>query len=79
MIFVGLVFVVNSLDSLIRLYATNLGWGKDKLGNTYYPIQFALVCAYFFTPFRIEWVGLVVLGVYSVVFAVIARNTVHVR
>lgn len=30
MIFVGLVFVVNSLDSLIRLYATNLGWGKDR-------------------------------------------------
>lgn len=82
MIFVGLVFVVNSLDSLIRLYASNLGWGKDRLGTAYYPIQFALqfalVCAYFFTPFRIEWVGLVVLGLYAVVFTTIARRAAHV-
>ena len=82
MIFVGLVFVVNSLDSLIRLYATNLGWGKDRLGTAYYPIQFALqfalVCAYFFTPFRIEWVGLVVLVLYATVYTTIVRRLAHV-
>ncbi|MCB1445568.1 MAG: BCCT family transporter [Rhizobiaceae bacterium] len=82
MIFVGLVFVVNSLDSLIRLYAANLNWGKDRFGIAYYPIQFALqftlVCAYFFTPFRIEWVGLVVLGLYAVVYVTIARRSARV-
>lgn len=82
MIFVGLVFVVNSLDSLIRLYAANLNWGKDRFGTAYYPIQFvlqfALVCAYFFTPFRIEWVGLVVLGLYAVVYAAIVTKGARV-
>lgn len=79
MIFVGVVFVVNSLDSLIRLYTTNLGWGKERFGTAYYPIQFllqfAIVCTYFFTPFRIEWVGLVVVGLYAAVYAVIARRS----
>lgn len=82
MIAVGVVFVVNSLDSLIRLYVTNLGWGKHRLGTAYYPIhfvlQFAIVCAYFFTPFRIEWVGLVVVALYAVVYASIARRSAHV-
>lgn len=79
MIFVGVVFVVNSLDSLIRLYTANLGWGKERLGTAYYPVQFALqfaiVCAYFFTPFRIEWVGLVVVGLYAAVYTAIARGS----
>lgn len=78
MIFVGVVFVVNSLDSLIRLYTANLGWGKERVGTAYYPIQFllqlAIVCIYFFTPFRIEWVGLVVVCLYAVVYTAIARR-----
>jgi choline-glycine betaine transporter len=74
MIFVGIVFVINSLDSLIRLYAANLGWSKPELGGrVYYPMHFllqlALVAAYFFTPFRIEWVGLVVVALYAAVYA----------
>lgn len=76
MIFVGIVFVVNSLDSLIRLYATNLGWSRPKLGaKVYYPMHFllqmGLVGAYFFTPFKIQWVGLVVVGLYAAVYATI--------
>ena len=76
MIFVGIVFVVNSLDSLIRLYAANLGWSKPELGGrVYYPMHFllqlALVGAYFYTPFKIEWVGLVVVALYAAVYATI--------
>lgn len=79
MIFVGIVFVVNSLDSLIRLYAANLGWSRERLGDrTYYPLHFfmqlALVAAYFFTPFQIQWVGLVVVGVYAAVYTLILRR-----
>ena len=84
MIFVGIVFVVNSLDSLIRLYTANLGWGIDRIPpHLYYPLhfcmQFGLVLAYFFTPFRIEWVGLVVIGIYVFVYAVIFRSMATVR
>lgn len=73
MISVGIVFVVNSLDSLIRLYSQNLGWGRDKLPDmVYYPLHFflqlALVGAYFYTPFQIQWVGLVVIGLYAAVY-----------
>ncbi|HMO07539.1 MAG TPA: BCCT family transporter [Paracoccaceae bacterium] len=43
MIFVGIVFVVNSLDSLIRLYSANLGWSRERLGSrAYYPLHFVL-------------------------------------
>ncbi len=84
MIFVGVVFVINSLDSLIRLYSRNLDWGVDQLGwNRYYPLhfglQFALVLAYQFTPFKIEWVGLVVIGLYAVVYFSIARSPTIAR
>lgn len=75
MISVGIVFVINSLDSLIRLYSSNLGWSREELGaKLYYPLhfcmQFLLVCAYFFTPFKIQWVGLVVCGIYAVAYVV---------
>lgn len=79
MIFVGIVFVVNSLDSLIRLYSANLGWTREDLGSQrYYPLhfllQFALVIAYFFTPFEIQWVGLVVVGIYVAVYALLVTR-----
>ncbi len=79
MIFVGIVFVVNSLDSLIRLYSANLGWTREDLGSQrYYPLhfllQFALVIAYFFTPFEIQWVGLVVVGIYAAVYALLVTR-----
>jgi glycine betaine transporter len=79
MISVGVVFVVNSLDSLIRLYSANLGWTVDRLGwQRYLPLhfllQFALVLAYQFTPFKIEWVGVVVIGLYVVVYLRLAMS-----
>jgi glycine betaine transporter len=79
MITVGIVFVINSLDSLIRLYAANLNWSRDRLGTpVYYALHFllqlALVVAYFFTPFEIQWVGLVVVGIYAATYGVIVRR-----
>ena len=79
MIFVGIVFVVNSLDSLIRLYSANLGWSREELGSaTYYPLhfvlQFLLVIAYVFTPFQIQWVGLVVVGIYAAAYLLMAQR-----
>lgn len=84
MIFVGVVFVVNSLDSLIRLYTANLGWTVEQLGKpAYYPLHFftqlALVAAYFYTPFKIEWVGLVVIALYVTVYGVGMRRRAEIR
>jgi glycine betaine transporter len=79
MISVGIVFVINSLDSLIRLYAANLDWSRPRLGTPlYYSLHFllqlVLVVAYFFTPFEIQWVGLVVVGIYGTTYVVIMRR-----
>lgn len=84
MIFVGVVFVVNSLDSLIRLYTANLGWTVERLGKpVYYPLHFftqlLLVAAYFYTPFKIEWVGLVVIALYVTVYGVGMRRRAEVK
>ena len=74
-----IVFVVNSLDSLIRLYSANLGWSREELGSAiYYPLhftlQFLLVIAYVFTPFQIQWVGLVVVGIYAAAYLLMAQR-----
>ena len=79
MFFVGVVFVVNSLDSLIRLYSANLGWSRERLGSAaYYPLhftlQFLLVVAYVYTPFQIQWVGLVVVGIYLATYILMAQR-----
>jgi len=73
MISVGIVFVVNSLDSLIRLYTTNLKITADKLGRTVYIVlnwvlMFGLILLYQFTPFKIEWVGLIVIAIYAFIY-----------
>ena len=79
MIAVGVIFVVNSLDSLIRLYSANLGWSRETLGDRrYYPLHFllqlALVFAYVFTPFEIQWVGLIVASLYGAIYVMMARH-----
>lgn len=84
MIFVGIVFVINSLDSLIRLYSANLGWDRPRLGGrVYYPLHFGLqavlVGAYFYTPFEIQWVGLIVVAIYAVVYAVMLSRPSAVK
>jgi choline-glycine betaine transporter len=73
---VGILFVVNSLDSLTRLYTQNIGLTVDALGTKRYVavnwvILLALVMAFQFTPFKIEWVGLVVVGIYAAIYTLV--------
>ena len=72
MIVVGVVFVINSLDSLTRLYTDNLNLKVERLGGLRYvglhwTVIFGLILLYQFTPLQIEWVGLVVIALYLVV------------
>jgi len=73
---IGILFVVNSLDSLTRLYTQNLGLTVERLGTGRYIVAnwlilFALVLAFQFTPFKIEWVGLTVVGIYAAVYCLV--------
>jgi choline-glycine betaine transporter len=73
MVVVGVIFVVNSLDSLIRLYTQNLGVTTDRFGRMRYVAGnwfalSALVMLYQFTPLKIEWIGLVVVGIYVSIY-----------
>ena len=73
---VGILFVVNSLDSLTRLYTTNIGLTVEALGTGRYvavnsAILFLLIMAFQFTPLKIEWVGLVVVGIYAAIYTLV--------
>ena len=64
MVVVGVVFVVNSLDSLIRLVLGQPQPDGRRLGAPAYVashwlLMCSLVLAFQFTPLRIEWIGLV--------------------
>ena len=79
MIVVGIVFVINSLDSLTRLYTESLELTAPKLGLTRYVVGhwvllFALILMYQFTPLQIEWIGLVVILLYCVIAVLIAKH-----
>ncbi|GAB5452476.1 MAG: BCCT family transporter [Halioglobus sp.] len=79
LITVGVVFVINSLDSLIRLYTVNLGTTVDKLGRGNYIVfnalaMFTLIMLYQFTPFEIQWVGLTVIALYCVIYVLLYRR-----
>lgn len=79
MVVVGIVFVVNSLDSLIRLYSDNLGLTARRLGAPTYVaahwlLMCALVLAFQFTPLQIEWIGLVVIGLYAAVYVLLLHR-----
>jgi choline-glycine betaine transporter len=81
---VGILFVVNSLDSLTRLYTQNIGLTVDALGTKRYVavnwvILFALVMAFQFTPFKIEWVGLVVVGIYAAIYTLVFLRRAALR
>ena len=78
MLLVGVVFVVNSLDSLTRLYSGNLSWTVDKLGFRKYVtfhwlLLYTLILLYRFTPLQIEWIGLVVIGLYLMITGLIIK------
>lgn len=79
MVGVGVLFVVNSLDSLIRLYAENLRLTPARLGPARYVaahwlLLSALVLAFRFTPLGIEWFGAAVIGLYAAVYGHLARR-----
>lgn len=74
MVIVGVIFVVNSLDSLTRLYSENLGMTVTRLGGpgyvaAHWALLFGLILLYQFTPLKIDWIGLVVIGIYCAIYA----------
>jgi glycine betaine transporter len=76
MVIVGIIFVVNSLDSLIRLYTVNLDLTVERFGRRKYILgnwaaMFALIMLYQFTPLKIEWIGLVVIGLYAIIYSLL--------
>jgi len=79
MVVVGVIFVVNSLDSLIRLYTQNLNVTPQRFGKLQYVIGnwsalCSLVLLYQFTPLKIEWIGLVVVGIYTAVYVLVFQR-----
>jgi glycine betaine transporter len=68
--------VINSLDSLVRLYTTNLGLTVERLGRrNYVAANWSALCGlillYQFTPLRIEWIGLIVIGLYAAIYVLL--------
>ncbi len=79
MVLVGIIFVINSLDSLTRLYSENLNLTVERLGRlTYIGIHwillFGLIMLYQFTPLKIEWIGMVVILIYACVYALVFKR-----
>jgi len=79
MVVVGVVFVVNSLDSLIRLYSDNLGLTVRRFGTPLYVaghwgLMAGLVLAFQLTPLGIEWFGLTVIGLYAAIYVLLFRH-----
>jgi choline-glycine betaine transporter len=69
MIIVGVTFVINSLDSLIRLYSDNLSLTPARLGKAGYvvgnvAVLFGLTLAFQSQWLQIQWIGAVVVGIY---------------
>lgn len=69
MVFVGVVFVINSLDSLIRLYTDNLNMTVKRLGKFNYIIlnvvALILLTLLFKLNFlQIQWVGALVIALF---------------
>ena len=69
MMFVGTLFVVNSLDSLIRLYTDNLNLTPQNLGQKKYILLnivslSILTLLYNFEFLKIEWIGAIVIAMF---------------
>lgn len=69
MIVVGITFVINSLDSLIRLYSDNLSLTPSRLGRPVYiatnvAVLFGLTLAFQSQWLQIQWIGAIVVGIY---------------
>ena len=73
---VGITFVINSLDSLIRLYTDNLNIGVARIGKIKYFIGNIVVLSLLTLLFKldflqIQWVGAVVIGLFFTCFGYI--------
>lgn len=69
MVIVGVTFVINSLDSLIRLYTDNLQLTPARLGKVNYIVGniiglSLLVLLFKMNWLQIQWVGALVIGLY---------------
>lgn len=76
MVTVGVVFVVNSLDSLMRLYTDNLDLTVARFGRWRYVagnwlVMYGLILLYQFTPLKIEWIGLMVIAIYLAIYLLV--------
>ena len=79
MIVVGIIFVINSLDSLTRLYSENLNLTVERLGRwayvaTHWGLLFGLILLYQFTPLKIEWIGMVVILLYACAYFLVLQR-----
>ena len=69
MTIVGITFVINSFDSLIRLYTNNLSLTVERFGKAVYiggntALLFVLTLLFQSQWLQIQWVGTVVIGMY---------------
>ncbi|MEN3792553.1 BCCT family transporter [Fulvimarina sp. MAC3] len=76
MVIVGTTFVINSLDSLIRLYTDNLGLTAQRFGKWTYiagntAVLFILTIMFESQWLEIEWIGAIVIALYVSVIAMI--------
>ena len=70
MIFVGTLFVINSLDSLIRLYTDNMNLTPKRLGQKkYIALNIFSLCLltlmYNYDFLEIEWIGAIVVALFA--------------
>jgi glycine betaine transporter len=76
MVVVGVIFVINSLDSLMRLYSDNMNVTVQRFGRRNYIIgnwllMYGLILLYQFTPLKIEWIGLLVIAIYLAIYLLV--------
>ncbi len=74
MTIVGIVFVINSFDSLIRLYTDNLNLTTERFGTASYVLAnaiglFALTLLFQSQWLQIQWVGTIVIAIYLMALA----------
>jgi choline-glycine betaine transporter len=81
MIVVGITFVINSLDSLIRLYSDNLSITTKRFGKWNYiagnvAVLFGLTLLFKSQWLQIQWIGAVVVGIYlaCVAFIILTKR-----
>ncbi|RFC61779.1 BCCT family transporter [Fulvimarina endophytica] len=83
MVIVGTTFVINSLDSLIRLYTDNLNLTAERFGKWPYVAGntvalFILTLMFKSQWLQIEWIGAIVIALYVLVIAFITLKAPHV-